>query len=174
MTPDSKRCEEAVRQGEVRQSTAPSGESLEKKKVRFSTEVGAVGACATRTTGRTSMSRAKCSSDSISRWNQTWNRRPPRLRWIVCWQMELGETFPEVMALASATLEQNTFTRHIFSFLSALMIMSHTTLDQGVSARQTIHVSCACVFDFSSTLHFAVFTVSPIFYFIFLIFHFLL
>ena len=25
---------------------------------------------------------------------------PPRLRWIVCWQMELCERFPEVMALA--------------------------------------------------------------------------
>ena len=32
------------------------------------------------------------------------------------------------------------------------MIMSHTTLARGVSARHTIHVSCACVFDLSSTL----------------------
>ena len=30
--------------------------------------------------------------------------------------------------------------------------MSHTTLAQGVSARHTIHVSCACVVDLSSTL----------------------
>ena len=34
------------------------------------------------------------------------------------------------------------------------------------SARHVIHVSCACVFDFSSTLHFALFTVSLIIYFI--------
>ena len=39
-------------------------------------------------------------------------------------------------------------------------------------ALHTIHVSCACVFDFSSTLHFVLFTVSLIFYFILLIFHF--
>ena len=52
-------------------------------------------------------------------------------------------------------------------------MMSHTTLAQGVSARHTIHVSCACVFDLSSTLHCARFTVSPIFYFILLIFHFI-
>ena len=40
------------------------------------------------------------------------------------------------------------------------------TLAQGASARQTIHDSCACVSDLSSTLHFALFTVSLIFYFI--------
>ena len=51
--------------------------------------------------------------------------------------------------------------------------MSHTTLAQGVSARHTIHVSCACVFDFSSTFHFVLFTVSPVFCFILLIFHFI-
>ena len=38
------------------------------------------------------------------------------------------------------------------------------------SARHVIHVSCACVFDSSSTLHFALFTVSLIFYLILLIF----
>ena len=53
------------------------------------------------------------------------------------------------------------------------MIMSRTTLAQGVSARHTIHVSCACVFDLSSTLHFALFTVSPIFYFVLLNFDFI-
>ena len=68
--------------------------------------------------------------------------------------------------------EQNTLTRYIFSCSSALMIMSHTTLDQGVSARHTIHVSCACVFDLSSTLSSHSSFVSPIFYFILLIFHF--
>ena len=51
--------------------------------------------------------------------------------------------------------------------------MSRVTLAQGVSARHTIHVSCACVSDLSSTLHFALFTVSLIFYFILLIFHFI-
>ena len=38
------------------------------------------------------------------------------------------------------------------------------------SARHSIRVSCACVVDLSSTLHFALFTVSLIFYFILLIF----
>ena len=50
-------------------------------------------------------------------------------------------------------------------------MMSHTTLAQGVCARHLIHVSCACVSGLSSTLHFALFTVSLIFYFILLIFH---
>ena len=68
-----------------------------------------------------------------------------------------------------ALCEQNTLTRHIFSCLSALMIMSHTTLAQGVSARHTIHVSCACVFDLSSTLSSHSSFISPIFYFILLI-----
>ena len=36
--------------------------------------------------------------------------------------------------------------------------------------RHVIHVSCACVSDFSSTLHLALFTVSLIFHFILLIF----
>ena len=53
------------------------------------------------------------------------------------------------------------------------MRMSHTTLAQGVSGASYLHVSCACVSDFSSTLHFALFTVSLIFYFILLIFHFI-
>ena len=48
--------------------------------------------------------------------------------------------------------------------------MSHTTLAQGVSARHTIHVLRACVFDLSSTLSSFV---SPIFYFILRIFHFI-
>ena len=51
--------------------------------------------------------------------------------------------------------------------------MSHVTLAQAVSARHTIHVSCACVSDLSSTLHYALSKVSPIFYFILLIFHFI-
>ena len=53
--------------------------------------------------------------------------------------------------------EQNTLTRHIFSCLHACFTVSHVTLDQGVTARHTIHVSCACVFDLISTLHFALF-----------------
>ena len=44
--------------------------------------------------------------------------------------------------------------------------MSHTTLAQGVSPRHTIHVSCACVFDVSSTLSSHSSFVSPIFYFV--------
>ena len=51
--------------------------------------------------------------------------------------------------------------------------MSHMTLAQGVSARHTIHVSCACVFDLSLTLSSHSSFVSPIFYFILLIFLFI-
>ena len=47
-------------------------------------------------------------------------------------------------------------------------MMCHTTLTQGVSARHTIHVSCACVFDLSSTHSLHSSFVSPIFYFILL------
>ena len=53
------------------------------------------------------------------------------------------------------------------------MIISHTTLARGVGARHTIHVSCACVFDLSSTLSSHSSFVSLIFYFILLIFHFI-
>ena len=53
------------------------------------------------------------------------------------------------------------------------MIMSHMTLAQGVSARDTIHVSCACVFGLSSTLSSHSSFVSSIFYFILLIFLFI-
>ena len=46
-------------------------------------------------------------------------------------------------------------------------------IGSSVSVRHLIHVSCACVSDLSSTLHFALFTVSLILYFILLIFHFI-
>ena len=69
--------------------------------------------------------------------------------------------------------EQNTLTRRIFSCLSAPMIMSHATSAQGDSARRTVHVSCACVFDLSSTRASHSSFVSPIFHFILLIFHFI-
>ena len=75
------------------------------------------------------------------------------------------------LTLSTATdgvCEQNTFTRHIFSCLRACGIMSHTTLAQGVSARHTIHVSCACLSDISSTLSSHSSFVSPIFYLILL------
>ena len=52
-------------------------------------------------------------------------------------------------------------------------MMSHTTLAQGFSARYTIHVSCVCVFDLFSTLSSHSSFVSPNFYFILLIFHFI-
>ena len=70
--------------------------------------------------------------------------------------------------------EQNTLTRHIFSYLSALMIMCHMTLAEVLV--RVIPSMChapGCVSDVSSTLHFALFTLSPIFYFILLIFHFI-
>ena len=55
-----------------------------------------------------------------------------------------------------------------FSCLSALMKNSHTTLAQCVSARPPIHVSCAWVFDLSSTLASHSSFLSPIFHFILL------
>ena len=60
-----------------------------------------------------------------------------------------SETSSERECVRTFPFCQQHLTRHIFSCLSALMIMSHTTLAQGVSARHTIHVSCACVFDLS-------------------------
>ena len=74
---------------------------------------------------------------------------------------------------AEELCEQNTLTRHIFLCLRACLIMSHTTLAQGVSARHTIHVSCACVFDLSSTLSSHSSFVSHIFHFVLLIFLFI-
>ena len=99
-----KRCKEAVRQGEVRESTAPPGESLEKKKVRFSTEVGAGGASGITVEEQVEDYWSDEHGqgelfEGLHNRNQTWTRRPPRLRWIVCWQMELCGTFFEVMAL---------------------------------------------------------------------------
>ena len=46
MTPDHRWSKETVKQGEVRESNALSGESPEKKKVRFPPETGDGGACA--------------------------------------------------------------------------------------------------------------------------------
>ena len=46
MTPDHNRSKASVKQGEVRESNALPGESLEKKKVRFIPEPGDGGACA--------------------------------------------------------------------------------------------------------------------------------
>ena len=57
------------------------------------------------------------------------------------------------------------------TFLVFARIFNSVARDIGprCSARHIIHVSCACVFDLSSTLHFALFTISLIFYFILLI-----
>ena len=59
-----------------------------------------------------------------------------------------------------------------FSCLRALAINCHTTLAQSssVCVRHIIRVSCACVFDLCSTLSSHSSFVSPIFYFILLIF----
>ena len=46
MTPDPKRSEETVKQGETRESKGLPGESPEKKKVRLLPEPGDGGACA--------------------------------------------------------------------------------------------------------------------------------
>ena len=66
-------------------------------------------------------------------------------------------------------------TPHTSHFLVFARMFNSVARDIGsmFSAHHPIHVSCACVSDLSSTLHFALFTVSPIFFFIFLIFHFL-
>ena len=89
---------------------------------------------------------------------------------------------PEVMRVSgrdtdvrnvSILVEQNrTLTRHIFSHLRACLKMFHTRLAQSVGASHTIHVSCACVFDPSSTISSHSPFVPPIFYFILSIFHF--
>ena len=66
MTPDSKKCKETLRQDEVHESTAPPGESLEKK-VRIMTEVGAgapvqsLWRTRSRTSGWTRTARVNCS-----------------------------------------------------------------------------------------------------------------
>ena len=90
-----------------------------------------------------------------------------------CWSGSVPFWTRQLHYMTFFFFEQNTLTRHIFSCFSALITISHVTLAQGVGARHTIHVSCACVSDLSSTLHFALFTVSPIFHFILLIFHFI-
>ena len=46
MTPDPKKPKETVKQGEIRESKALLCESLDKKKVRFSSASGDGGACA--------------------------------------------------------------------------------------------------------------------------------
>ena len=106
------------------------------------------------------------SSTSWWQWNENW--------WSSFFCNLLYQCRLELMAICSTDgwCEQNTLTRHIFSCLCAL-VMSHTTLAQGVSARHTIHVSCACVFDLSSTVSSHSSFVSPIFHFILLIFHFI-
>ena len=67
--------------------------------------------------------------------------------------------------------EQNTLTRHIFSYLHACLTVSHVTLAQGVvRVMSSMFHALEWLFDSSSTLHSALFTVSPIFHFILLIF----
>ena len=106
-------------------------------------------------------SSSSSSSTALWQWNENW--------WssFFWWQSRLQLT---AICCNRRVCEQNTLTRHIFQYLHACLTVSHVTLAQGVSARRVIHVSCACVSDFSSTLHFALFTVSLIFNFILLIF----
>ena len=77
--------------------------------------------------------------------------------------------------LRSEKSEQNTFTRHIFSLQSALMVMSHVTLAQGllrVMSSMFHSLEWLC-FLISLRLHFALFTVSLTFLFTPLIFIFI-
>ena len=62
---------------------------------------------------------------------------------------------------------------HTSHFLVFARMFHNVARDIGsrCGARHVIHVSCACVSALSSTLYFAFFTVSLIFYFILLIFH---
>ena len=107
MTPDPKKSKETVKQGEIRESNALLGESLDKKKVRFSSESGDYGACACTVEELVEDCWSDehgqgggCLRDSIARWNQIWIRQPLRLRWIACWKTELCAIFREVKVLA--------------------------------------------------------------------------
>ena len=88
------------------ESNSVPGESLDKKKLRFSTGPGDGGACAITAEEQVEdywsdeHGQGACLKDATARWNQTRTRQPPRLRWIVCWQTELCETFLEMKELA--------------------------------------------------------------------------
>ena len=76
--------------------------------------------------------------------------------------------------LRHESVNRTLHTSPFFSCLRACVMLSHTTLiGSSVCARNIIHVSCACVFDLSSTLSSHSLFLSPIFYFILLIFHFI-
>ena len=68
--------------------------------------------------------------------------------------------------------EQNPHTSHFLVF-----VRTHDNVSHDIGSRcqcaSCYHVSCACVFDLSSTLSSHISFVSPIFYFILLIFHFI-
>ena len=67
--------------------------------------------------------------------------------------------------------EQNTLTRHIFSYMHACLTVSHVTLAQGVvRVMSSVFHALEWLCVLSSTLNFALFTISLIFYFILLIF----
>ena len=67
-------------------------------------------------------------------------------------------------------LVEHPHTSHYLVFARMSNDVSH---DSGSRCWCASYHPCACVFDLSSTLHLALFTVSLIFYFILLIFHFL-
>ena len=89
-------------------------------------------------------------------WHSAWRPRP------------LGRAKP-----SHRLCEQNTLTRHIFSCFSTLLKVSHVTLAQGVVRVMSSMCHARVCLDLSSTLHFALFTVSLIFDFILLIFLFI-
>ena len=89
--------------------------------------------------------------------------------------MKLRSDFREAVAIMNRLHRESGEERPapIFFFISWQSAATDGGCEQNgsrCSARHAIHVSCACVSDLSSTLHFALFTVSPIFYFILLIF----
>ena len=81
------------------------------------------------------------SSTSWWQWNDNWWSSIFYTKFVVATSI----TADGNLLQPTGRCEQNTLTCHIFLCLSALMIMSHTTLAQGFNARHTIHVSCACV-----------------------------
>ena len=81
-------------------------------------------------------------------------------------------TWWQSVATDGGVWTEHPHTSHFLVFALHVITVSHVTLAQGVVAH-VIPSMCHApvVFDFSSTLHFVLFTVSLIFYFILLIFH---
>ena len=111
-------------------------------------------------------SSSSSSSTSWWQWNEHW--------WSSYFSICCSQDGLQLMAICCNRHGVWTEHPHTSHFLVLLRTHNKVARDivSSVSARHPIHVSCACVSDLSSTLHFALFTVSLIFYFILLIFMF--